>query len=684
MSESKRLAFDRFVVDVTPPQLWKLESEKKLTDEVQIDRQSLDIVVFLAAKAAAHPDRVVQRVNLEEAIWGHDNDVSDDAFRTALHRANVALGQNPDRKNYIKTHRGNIRFHAKVRVFDDDVSEDSSDASKATTKCESSDISVLPAIGNDFDFVAVTTELQRARSLLDVNPKGPEEFYDGSRADWRDIVQNFDSPRERLTELQEFILQRAEKPTSRIPVAVVLGESGDGKTTALMRTAASLASCNHLVFFQKDHKFALRVPRLRQIADNQPVFLFVDKLTELDPTEFKGFIDWLQRESIHAIVVVGVWPSTWPEYKPNSAVAELREIDIGRWTDKDIDGYLDKLGSILSGAFLGNLAGLTRPQQHAAFLHAGRSFLVAMLMAKRNKVFEEYVKGELDRLPGHARRAYLYVSAFHRFDLAMPRQLLVSLLPDHSVDDVVFRQARGLLVESGDWITTRHSLRAEVAIATDEVPLVRRYEDIIDASSKENEGLIARLLHILSVRRDNGVEALFIRARRRFDSPCFPHMQALYKKRQGDHSEAKRLFRDCTRLFPHDAPSWQAWGLLEKEQGNLGDRDHPEENSARWLFRMAIKADPTHPHGWQALGCLEAEAGNFGSVDDAWSARDIFKRGHFAAGAHPPLIRAWLLAEQQAPDCNIGASAEDRYSVRWLYDELTKLPHPEISATFGN
>ena len=60
---------------------------------------------------------------------------------------------------------------------------------------------------------------------------------------------------------------------------------------------------------------------------------------------------------------------------------------------------------------------------------------------------------------------------------------------------------------------------------------------------------------------------------------------------------------------PHPTPpthSWQAWALLEEEEGRVED--------ARRLFRRASRADPSHLPVWQAWGCAEFRAGNYEQV----------------------------------------------------------------------
>ncbi|CAN0425872.1 unnamed protein product [Ectocarpus sp. 13 AM-2016] len=77
----------------------------------------------------------------------------------------------------------------------------------------------------------------------------------------------------------------------------------------------------------------------------------------------------------------------------------------------------------------------------------------------------------------------------------------------------------------------------------------------------------------------------------------------------GDVAGARALFSKGTRQSPKHCPTWQAWGMLEWELGQI--------SRARKLFQEGVWENPKGPYVvriLQAWGILEATQGNW---DDA-------------------------------------------------------------------
>lgn len=71
---------------------------------------------------------------------------------------------------------------------------------------------------------------------------------------------------------------------------------------------------------------------------------------------------------------------------------------------------------------------------------------------------------------------------------------------------------------------------------------------------------------------------------------------------------ARYCFLLASQVDPRNAHTWQAWALMEKEAGNVGD--FGKEYSARWLFKRGTDADPRDAHTWQAWAVMERDLGN--------------------------------------------------------------------------
>ena len=508
----------------------------------------------------------------------------------------------------------------------------------------------LPAISKDTlkpildrldDFESVPKLLDNARPYV----KDAADFYNGAIPDWRDIVQNFDAPREQFGKLWQMVAKSANYPRGRIPFMLITGRSGDGKSTVLMRLATELVEQGcELVFYCKDDAQSLHAEQFSELPKDSAAFVLIDRITRFDADNLRSFFERLYRASISVVIIGAAVRSLWEGFNPAlENVADVCVVDLEVMTDNDIEALLDKLSADPDHAdeYLGALAGLPREQQVALFRQkARRQLLVALLEAKYNRAFKDYVHGELgaleNRFGREVRRAGIYVSALHRLDLSMPRNLLQRLLPNAYLDDDVLRRTHGLLAEllaKQASIVTRHALIAEV-IFDSELYGQRRYEEIITNAKDEQERLIGRMLHAMILHGENALADMLFQVA----SKQFPHnvvlfqMHAILARNRGDINRARELFQKGVEADPKHAPLWQAWAIMEKDDGKI-DR-------ARELFEKGVEADPKNGPLWQAWAIMEKDDGK---IDRA---RELFEKGVEADPKHAPLWQAWAIMEK--------------------------------------
>jgi tetratricopeptide (TPR) repeat protein len=493
------------------------------------------------------------------------------------------------------------------------------------------------------DFESVPELLENARPYV----KDASDFYNGTIPDWRDIVQNFDAPREQFGKLWQIIAKHANNPGGRVPFVLITGRSGDGKSTVLMRLATELVKQGcELVFYCKDDTQSLHAEQFSELPKDKVSFVFIDRITRFDVDNLRSFFERLYREAITVVVIGAAVRSLWEGLSPAlENVTDVCVVGLEEMSDNDIDALLDKLGADPDHAveYLGALAGLPREQQVALFRQkARRQLLVALIEAKHNRAFKDYVYGELSSLENHfgrdVRRACIYISAVHRLDLSMPRNLLQRLLPNTFLDDDVLRRTHGLLVElllKRTGIATRHALIAEV-IFNSEPRRQHCYAEIITTADVEQERLIGRTLHALTLRGENALADMLFRVA----SQRFPHnvvlnqMHAKLTWKQGDIKRARELFEKGTRADPKNVHTWQAWALMEKDAGNI--------NKARELFDKGTQANPKDAYTWQAWALMEKDAG------EIEKARALFQKGTEADPKSVPTWQAWALMEKDA------------------------------------
>jgi hypothetical protein len=346
------------------------------------------------------------------------------------------------------------------------------------------------------DFSSVPDLLERAYQSLKIRAKSGIDFYNGSVADWRDIAQSFDAPREQFGYLWRAVSESANHHTGRIPFVLITGRSADGKSTMLMRLAAELVNQGHsLVFFQKDDRFVLHAEQFLEVPKNTVVFICLDKVARFEPAVLRGFLERLYRECVPAVVVAAAVQSMWQALNLDlTNIADVSELSIQRLSDEDIEAILDKLSADPKFAeqYLGELAHLSREEQIARFERkADRQLLVALIEAKHNRAFEAYAWGELEELErrfgSDIQLACTYVSAVYRFDLPLPKLLLQRLMPTVRLDDTILRRTQGVLTELAfpvSGVIMRHALIAEIIfrrVAADTEKATRWYAEIIEA-----------------------------------------------------------------------------------------------------------------------------------------------------------------------------------------------------------
>ena len=110
-------------------------------------------------------------------------------------------------------------------------------------------------------------------------------------------------------------------------------------------------------------------------------------------------------------------------------------------------------------------------------------------------------------------------------------------------------------------------------------------------------------------------------------------------KGMGDLGGARALLQRATERSPKHSPSWQAWGMLEAECGNV--------QKARQVFQQGVWACPK---GGNTVRILQSWA-----ILEAREGRPVEARRYFryALEADPtsvPVLVAWALMEEQAGD----------------------------------
>ncbi|MGA2740828.1 MAG: hypothetical protein ABSG65_25750 [Bryobacteraceae bacterium] len=537
------------------------------------------------------------------------------------------------------------------------------------------------------DFYPVSEALARAKEANQQHPKSPAAFYGGTQADWRDIDREFDAPRSAMGQIWRFLAQRTESAgEGRIPFVLLTGRSGDGKSTLLLRIGAELLRHNAgSVLIQKDDHATLEVDEIEESQD-QPVILLVDSLTRFSEDTLHALFVRLQRSGLRAVVVGCAMRSIWTAMTLElHDLADIHEARLEKLEDFEIDGLLDKLEAWSTGErnWLGSLAGKGRAQQRKAFRKADRQLLVALLEVQGGEGLEAHVRNELDQLSRRSngnvvRRAVLFVSSLHRFDLRMPVALLRRLLPgcDIELDIIPLTEGLLLLTESEGAIRTRHALIAETLWRA-ETRQEDMYERLLDAASAEDQRLVGQVIKNLNRIGPEYYLGLVEKAADAFPAnSILLNNYAIALRDRGQTVRARFVFAKAYDQDPNSVPNLSAWAILERDTGNAGSVN--AEFSARWLFRKAYDQDPNSVPTLSAWAILERDTGNAGSVNAEFSARWLFRTAYDHDPNNVPNLSAWAILERDRG--NAGSVAVE-FSARWLFGEALKI-HPKNAAVW--
>jgi Mrp family chromosome partitioning ATPase len=101
--------------------------------------------------------------------------------------------------------------------------------------------------------------------------------------------------------------QRAEL-SGLLPIGVVLGRSGDGKSTLLMRVAVELHQRGYRVLWHEADHFDLNVEALEALSPRRRVVICLDDAHLLEPKVWDGGVKRLHQSGAGVLLLLGARP----------------------------------------------------------------------------------------------------------------------------------------------------------------------------------------------------------------------------------------------------------------------------------------------------------------------------------------------------------------------------------------
>ena len=556
-------------------------------------------------------------------------------------------------------------------------------------------------ITGDDNFISLNCQNAFAFHLLDddfraqQSNRDPATFYDGRRPNWANIARKDDAPRNLFEDIQQFVTN-PELPGQRM--ALILGLSGEGKTTLLMRLAWALAESGYPVLWRHSGRVFNRSNYDFRFEYDRPLILCFDQVDE--EADLPILTRELVEHGIHFIILATAQHHAWHNAEMDSFLRRhlyLKGFPLGKLTEKEVNDLLDCLAAANK---LDALEKLSRSQQVRLFmdrLRADGQLLPALLTIRYGAHdFEAIIESLLLKL--RQRRdenflfnAYINLSSIHRFGYGLSPSLLASML-DISEDEIRIRVQGPLdkelelleVTESDERLYTRHPLIADKAF---KISLKRYWIDphsiyikFIQAIAETLRSNTFQIRHrelltsfIRKLKNDtaviidkilNKIDAVviddstfweiwgivarttgeaekarvFFQKALKFTSKRAPILQAwgVMESRLGKYEEARHLFEQAIQFDSNHAPSWQAWAIMERNLDNIKE--------ARELFQRGMEADPTDAYIWPPWALMEKEQGNIER------ARELFQRGTEANPTDAYVWGAWASMEKEQGD----------------------------------
>lgn len=336
-----------------------------------------------------------------------------------------------------------------------------------------------------------TIDIQHQLSNLDANVSN---LYNGWPASYSDISAGLTFERDATQEITRAIIEDYKR------VAVVLGPSGVGKTTAARQVQMQLRNAGYVVWEHKSDQQLLghrwrEVAALLRAAGNGGCLLIDDAHAEL--SEVNDLLDGLNSDSdssLHLILVSS--ENKWlPRIKSPSLYKSAQEILMGRISSSELDRLLSLIDSVpaLGALVEHSFAGFSRPERRRRLVQRCESeMFVCFKNIFASEKFDDIVLREYADLVPTLQDIYKVVAAMQAAGVRVHRQLVIRLLGiNMSQTASILTQLTGIIHErsvdekQGVYVWTgRHRVISEIIAEYKYFKEHDRYKllsDVIDA-----------------------------------------------------------------------------------------------------------------------------------------------------------------------------------------------------------
>jgi len=296
------------------------------------------------------------------------------------------------------------------------------------------------------------------------------DFLLGVQPSWNDIVRNLDADREINTQLATTIRSTYAKDQNEVPLSVLHGSAGSGKTTLVMRAAYTLALEGVSVYFATGRNR----PDPRQICTylatlkTRPILIFDNAYSDINLIEeLKAAAAKLP---IKPVLLVTLRSHQWFRkkylFQDYEAIYEMAVPDLMPYDIQQILIVLEREG------FLGALLQLSHEDRIRVFSERARKqILVAMREATKGKPFDEILRDEFNSIESvQARLLFLIVAipSIRQYHIGFDEMISAMDLPPAETGALLREGLSGIVLphpQQTERYAVRHPLIAEYVAA---------------------------------------------------------------------------------------------------------------------------------------------------------------------------------------------------------------------------
>lgn len=287
----------------------------------------------------------------------------------------------------------------------------------------------------------------------------PESFYEGEDPDYGVILKNYDIVRSELIDSvrEQILSMQSNVKSNLVQIVLIKGNFGIGKSTFTYRLLNSIMSAinNTILSFEVVDPFNIDIKALTEILSYSKskaayfYFNYVERESVFNALlEFRNKLSREQINSHNIIVFASVRDNLLERYKYGKDIQNLFEINMDfKLNDSEILELVEKLKKYGLKDFR-DIKEKNELIKKIKYEFCSDSYITLLNLVK-GKHFKDLIEA-YNQLPVIARKALLYTSLLHQYNILMPIGLLKDLIAkdwDIFRNEFLIIDCKGLLIQ---------------------------------------------------------------------------------------------------------------------------------------------------------------------------------------------------------------------------------------------